>query len=411
MEYGLIGKKLSHSISPFIHSLLGNNHYELLELEEDELDLFFKKRVFKGINVTIPYKEKVLKYIDELDDTAKSTKNVNTIINKNGKLIGYNTDYYGLKQSINLLNISLENKTCMILGTGGASKTIQALLKKEKAKKVFIVSRTPSKNQISYAEIDKYDINILFNATPIGLYPNNYDKVINLLGFKNLEAVFDLIYNPLNTHLVLEAKENKIKASGGLTMLIEQARYADKLFFDREDLMKIDYRQIYQRLQNIVFIGMPYSGKTTISKRIAEELNYEFIDLDNEFMKKNNINIEDYFKKYGEEEFRKIEHEICFLFAKKNHIVISTGGGIIENKENILALKQNGIIIYVQRDYDKINFDLSRPLAKNIEEYKILLNKRKKLYEKYANIIVYNNSDIDDCVNDILKKINALEIY
>lgn len=411
MEYGLIGKKLSHSISPFIHSLLGNNHYELLELEEDELDLFFKKRAFKGINVTVPYKEKVLKYIDELDDTAKSTKNVNTIINKNGKLIGYNTDYYGLKQSINLLNISLENKTCMILGTGGASKTIQALLKKEKAKKVFIVSRTPSRNQISYAEIDKCDINILFNATPIGLYPNNYDKVINLPGFKNLEAVFDLIYNPLNTHLVLEAKENKIKTSGGLTMLIEQARYADKLFFDREDLMKIDYRQVYQRLQNIVFIGMPYSGKTTISKRIAEELNYEFIDLDNEFVKKNNINIEDYFKKYGEDEFRKIENEICFLFAKKNHIVISTGGGIIENKENILALKQNGIIIYVQRDYDKINFDLSRPLAKNIEEYKILLNKRKKLYEKYANIIVYNNSDIDDCVNDILKKINALEIY
>lgn len=407
MKYGLIGKKLSHSFSPLIHSLMGNNDYTLKELSEDELDLFFKKRDFLGINITNPYKVKVLKYLDEIDDMAKEIGCVNTVINQNNKLIGYNTDYYGLEALFKENSIDPHNKKCMILGTGGTCKTTCVLLKKLGAKEIIIVSRNPHDSMLSYEEASKIDdVQILINTTPRGMSPNNEDDLlIDLCNFKTLEAVVDVIYNPLNTKLIVTAKEKNIKAIGGLKMLVEQAKYADKLFFNRYELKCFDESVVLKKCLNVVLIGMPYAGKSTIAKQLSKMLNYTFVDFDDEIKKISSDTIENIIKTHGEEHFRKIESTVCKKYAPLHQQVISTGGGIIENIENILLLKQNGIIIYLSRDERNIKFDNSRPLASSLAMYKNLYSKRKSIYEKYADIIVDNNSTLEECLRTIYSKL------
>ena len=290
MEYGLIGEKLPHSFSAAIHSMLADYNYELKELDKSEFDLFFKNRDFKAINVTIPYKQAVIPYLYEIDPLAKKIGAVNTIINNECKLYGYNTDFYGMKALIVRNGISLKNKTVAILGSGGTSKTAYAVSQNLEANKIFKVSRNKSDGFITYTMLcDIADsIDIIINTTPVGMFPNTDGCVINISDFKNLSGVIDAIYNPLNTNLILSALNASIKAAGGLYMLVAQAAFASKLFTNDESvILKTEsvYKEILKGKQNIVLTGMPGSGKTTLGKRIAEKLNREFIDTDGLFEK------------------------------------------------------------------------------------------------------------------------------
>ena len=408
MEYGLIGEKLGHSVSKIIHEMIADYKYELKEIAKDTLDSFMKEKNFKCINVTIPYKKAVLPYLDFISEEAKKIGCVNTIINKDGKLYGYNTDYYGLKLLIKKQNVNLENKNILVLGTGGTSLTAKAVLKDLIIGKIYQASRKKEDGLISYDEIYNYDINFIVNTTPVGMYPNNNDKLIDINKFNNLLGLVDVIYNPLNTNLVLDGKKKNIPSDGGLYMLIAQAVYAIKLFKNIDiDDSKIDevYNKLIKEKQNIVLIGMPSCGKTTIARILSKRLSKAFYDSDKEIVKLINADISSFIKSNGETNFRNIESSVIENLAKQNGIIISTGGGVILNKDNMNRLKQNGIVVFIDRSLDNLTPTESRPLTSNIEDLKKKYNERIDLYNYYADIKVENNSTLDDVEEEILRRL------
>lgn len=417
MQYGLIGKPLGHSMSPKIHALLGNNDYELLELEESELKSFLEKREFKGINVTIPYKEKVLQYLDVIDDNAKRIGCVNTIVNINGVLHGYNTDYDGFKELIISSNIELKDKNVLILGSGGTSKTALTVLKDLGVSNIKIVSRTSSENKITYEDALKESAtNIIVNTTPVGMYPNTAKYPLTVHKFNNLEAVVDVIYNPLNSRLLCFARNRRVKAVGGLKMLVSQAIKAHELFFNskvEDNVRKEVYNKIYKEKVNIVLIGMPGCGKSTIAKYLAKELNRELIDLDKEIEKSEDKLIKDIFAESGEDYFRDVESNITKKFAKLHGQVISCGGGIIKNSKNIEMLRQNGLIIFVNRSVHLLEALKSdkRPLAKSRDDLEKLYQERKHLYFRSADKIFKNNGLFLECAKLVKEWFDEVDGY
>lgn len=410
MKYGLIGKSLGHSYSKLIHEQLDSNPYELLSIDENELDNLLKTRDFLGINVTIPYKETVIKYLDEIDEIAKEIGAVNTIINSNGKLKGYNTDYYGLKELILSGKIEVNNKNCYILGSGGTKNTAVKVLKDLNASSITIVSRNKKDNTITYDEFSsRTDVEIIVNTTPVGMYPQIEEEIINLESFPSLKGVIDVIYNPHQTRLITKAKQLGIKAISGLKMLVNQAIKASELFLNKkynDDVFNSIYSSLRYSLQNIVLIGLPMSGKSTIGNQLAKELNKKFIDLDEEIEKTANMSITDIFSLHGEVYFRKLEKQITLKYSKETNLVISCGGGIIKNIENVINLKANGILIHLTRDIDKLIYSSSRPLTKNIEEYKKIKDERFSIYQKYQDYQIDNSSSIKECVNKIKEAFN-----
>lgn len=390
--YGLIGRNLSHSKSREIHARFADYQYNLINLKEDELESFFKNRLFKGINVTIPYKEKVIKYLDYIDPLAKEIGAVNTIVNRDGKLYGFNTDYEGFKYLVESEDIDYKNKKVLILGTGGASKTVETYLKNAGAENIVKISRTDENN---YTNIEKYcDFNAIINATPVGMYPNNGESLVDLDRFKNLESVVDLIYNPINTKLVLDAKDRNIKSIGGLKMLLSQGYFASNLFLDKDnkddmDFLELSYYHILAELKNIVLIGMPGAGKSTIGEIIADKTFRKLIDTDLEIEKEIGMTIPEFFEKYGEKEFRKIESEIIKKYSKESGVVIATGGGSILDKKNRDLLDQNGFIVYLDRDLENLEIS-GRPLSKNLEELKNLKKERERIYKDLADFTIKN---------------------
>lgn len=417
MLYGLIGKSLIHSISPSIHKLLGNNDYELCELEEQDLELFFKKREFKGINVTIPYKVKVMQYLDEIDERALRIGCVNTIINQDGRLIGYNTDYDGFKELVESLNIEVKNKKVIVLGSGGTSKTVSTVLADLGAASIKIVSRTKSENTLTYEEaLLEKDTQIIVNTTPIGQYPDTAKYPISIFDFDKLEGLIDVIYNPLKTRLVCFAKKRKIKAAGGLKMLVSQAIYAHQLFFNKEvdyEIKKSVYNNIYKSMLNIVLIGMPGCGKSTIAKYLSSLLNKEILDLDIEIERQEKDQIKNIFAEKGEEYFRNLETKITRYFSRKHGLIISTGGGIVKNKANIEMLRQNGLIIFINRDLSLLEALASdkRPLARTKEDLEKLYKERHYLYLKSADIVVANNDKFIKCAYQIKEGFDEINDY
>ena len=410
MEYGLIGEKLKHSFSKQIHESVGKYPYELVELTSSDLDMFFSRREFKGINVTIPFKEEVIKYLDELDISASHVKAVNCIINKNNKLIGYNTDTYGFKKEIEYLNVDVKNKNALILGTGGASKAVEASLKELGIKNIYFASRNlKGDNIISYQDIKNLkDINILVNTTPRGMYPHNEDDLlVNLDDLPLLEVVIDLIYNPIRTKLIIEAEKRNIKALGGLYMLVGQAYKAMELFIDKsfsdKEITKT-YLDLFIKNKNIVLIGMPSSGKSTIANMLNSKINKNVIDIDQEIVNKTHMEIKDIFTKFGENYFRKLEKEVVKDIYKNSGYIISTGGGVIKDKDNIDMLKQNGTIYFINRDIDNLAVTSSRPLSNTSFKLKELYDDRLPLYKRYADIEIDNNKDINEVIKEILKK-------
>ncbi|MCR5307952.1 MAG: shikimate dehydrogenase [bacterium] len=408
MEYGLIGEKLGHSFSKIIHEMIADYKYELKEIAKEDLDSFMKNKDFKCINVTIPYKTKVLPYLDFISDEAKKIGCVNTILNKDGKLYGYNTDYYGLKLLIQKQNVDLTNKNVLILGTGGTSLTAKAVLADLGVSNIYQASRKNNDGLISYDDIYNYDINYVVNTTPVGMYPNNLDKLIDINKFKNIIGLVDVIYNPLNTNLVLDGKNKNIPADGGLYMLIAQAVYAIKLFKNMEiDDSKIDevYNMLIKQKQNIVLIGMPSCGKSTIGRILEKRLNKALYDSDTEIEKIIDSDISSFMKSHGERQFRNIESSVIENLSKQNGIIISTGGGVILRKSNMNNLKQNGIVVFVDRPLDKLIPTESRPLTSDKEALKKKYDERIDLYNEYADIKVVNDTNLEDVVNEIIRRL------
>lgn len=411
MKYGLIGEKLGHSFSKEIHEMLGKYQYELKEVSKDEIDTFMKEKDFLAINVTIPYKETVIPYLDYIDDKALEINAINTIVNKNGKLYGYNTDYYGLRSIIERNDISVKGKKVLILGTGGTSKTASIVLKDLGAKEILFASKSKKTNAnvITYEEAITIhnDANVILNATPCGMYPNNDDLIIDIKYFNNLEAVCDVIYNPLKTQIVLDAIDRGLKYASGLYMLVSQAVYASGYFLEEKidkDIIDDIYNKIEFGKKNIVLIGMPSSGKSVIGKNIANRLAKDFVDSDALIEERIGMKIKDFLNVDNEKEFRDIETSVIKDISKKNNLIISTGGGVIKRKENIDALRKNSLIVFIDRPLNLLQATNDRPLSSNRNDLQKLYLERYELYEKYSDIKVLN----DKCLNCVIEKIIEL---
>jgi len=405
--YGLLGEKLGHSFSKEIHESINNYIYNLIEVKKENLDSFMNNKNFKAINVTIPYKEMVIPYLSYVDNKALEIGAVNTIVNIDNQLYGYNTDYLGLKKLITKNNIDLKNKKILILGTGGTSKTAFVLAKDLGAKEIIKVSRKKTNDFIAYEEaITSYnDANIIINTTPCGMYPND-DLVINLDSFKKLDAIVDVIYNPLNTKLARVAKQKNIKAVNGLYMLVAQAVYASYIFINKEvDEEKIDevYNKILNTKLNIALIGMPSCGKTTISKIIGEKLNKEVIDTDLKIEEKIKMPIKSFLNKDNENEFRDIESQVINEVSKLNNVIISCGGGVIKRSENIDYLRRNSLIIFIDRSLDLLQTTSSRPLSSNKTDLEKLYNERYPIYKQSCDYQITNNNELEKTISKILE--------
>lgn len=406
MKFGLIGKSLSHSFSREIHALIANYDYSLLEIDESELSAFFERRDFLGINVTIPYKEKAMAYLDEISDEAKKIGAVNTVVNRDGKLFGFNTDFFGMRSLINRAGIDCKNKKVLILGSGGTSKTASEVAKSLGAKDVKRVSRKEGAGDVTYDVAYRVhgDADVIVNTTPVGMYPCADACPVDLSKFKNPSGVVDAIYNPLCTNLVLDAKDRGLRAQGGLYMLVAQAVYASAIFQNKEvDERIIDrvFSEVLKEKRNVVFIGMPSSGKTTIGRIIAKIYKKEFVDTDAVIVEKQKMPISRIFETEGEEGFRRIESEVINELSMKNGLVIATGGGAILNDNNARALRRNGTIVFLDRSLDNLVATADRPLSSDMQKLKNLFEKRYDVYKSRADFTVNANGDIQDVVNEV----------
>lgn len=401
MEYGCIGEKLGHSFSKEIHNALADYEYSLKELKREELPEFFRNKDFKAINVTIPYKQDVIEYLDWVSDEAKSINAVNTIVNKGGRLYGYNTDFYGLKALIERENVSLKGKKVVVLGSGGTSNTAFAVASFMKAKPVLKVSRTKKEGYITYDELYKEysDCEIIINTTPCGMYPETGVSAVDLNKLPKVEAVFDAVYNPLESKLILDAKKRNITAVGGLYMLVSQAAYAVERFIDAPvDNNKVEeiFQNLYKQKMNIALVGMPASGKTSIGKVLCQRLNKAFVDSDEEIVKREKRSIPEIFSQEGEGYFRNVEKNVIKDISMLNSQVISTGGGAILNPGNIENLKGNSRIYFLDRPLKMLITTSDRPLSSNKEDLEKRYKERYELYKASADVIVDGSKTIEE---------------
>lgn len=422
MKYGLIGEHLGHSFSKQIQTRIAeienvkDYDYQLVELDKEEFKEFMEKKDFKGINVTIPYKKDVIPYLDEMDESAKAIGAVNTIINVDGKLKGYNTDFGGFLYMVKAHNVHMEGKKVLIIGNGGACAAVKAVCKHENAKDIVIVSRSANRGAIGYDEMytSHLDADIVVNTSPVGMFPNIANAPIDVSWFHKLECVLDVVYNPILTRLCFEAQEADIKRVIGLEMLIAQAKYTFEIFenmsFDDSIIDEIKKEMLKDRC-NIVLIGMPSAGKTTIGKMLEEKLGKEFFDLDDMIIAKAGKSIPEIFQESGEAGFRAIETEVAIEASKMNNKIIATGGGVVKHKVNMDFLHLNGITIFIDRDIDKlISSDPNRPLSSSKQALQQMYKERYPLYQKYAAYIAVNNANIEETVDDIVNAYHSILI-
>lgn len=405
LKCGLLGEKLGHSYSPQIHSMLADYEYKLFEKSPEELEDFLKSGEFDGLNVTIPYKKSVMPYCAELSPTAAQIGSVNTIVRRSdGSLYGDNTDAFGFENLIVHNGIEVKGKKALVLGTGGASVTAQAVLKNLGASEVVVISR---KGEDNYENIAKHaDAEIIANTTPVGMYPNNGKAAVDLTQFPKLSGVLDVVYNPARTALLLQAEKLCIPCAGGLYMLVSQAKRSCELFTGKSipdsEIDRIE-RVLSHQMQNIVIIGMPGSGKTAVSTMLAERLGRKIFDTDTIVSEKAGMTIPEIFAAQGEAGFRKLETEATAEVGKLSGNIISTGGGVVTVADNYELLHQNGVIVWIERDTNKLASDGRRiSLSSDLNE---LYAARLPLYERFADIKADNNGDINDTVNAIMEMI------
>lgn len=405
LKCGLLGEKLGHSYSPQIHSMLADYEYKLFEKSPEELEDFLKSGEFDGLNVTIPYKKSVMPYCAELSPTAAQIGSVNTIVRRSdGSLYGDNTDAFGFENLIVHNGIEVKGKKALVLGTGGASVTAQAVLKNLGASEVVVISR---KGEDNYENIAKHaDAEIIANTTPVGMYPNNGKAAVDLTQFPELSGVLDVVYNPARTALLLQAEKLCIPCAGGLYMLVSQAKRSCELFTGNSipdsEIDRIE-RVLSHQMQNIVIIGMPGSGKTAVSTMLAERLGRKIFDTDTIVSEKAGVTIPEIFAAQGEVGFRKLETEATAEVGKLSGNIISTGGGVVTVADNYELLHQNGVIVWIERDTNKLARD-GRPISLS-SDLNELYAARLPLYERFADIKADNNGDINDTVNAIMEMI------
>ena len=403
----MIGEKLPHSFSKEIHEKLGYYQYFLKELKPEELEDFILSRNYKALNVTIPYKQAVIPLLDEISPDAQAIGAVNTIVNRDGVLYGYNTDFGGMRALIERSGIVLKYKKVLILGTGGTSLTATAVCERLGAKEIRRVSRSGRGGAITYEEAyERFsDADVLINTTPCGMYPNIFDCPVDLDRFQNLSGVIDAIYNPLQTRLILSARERGIEAEGGLYMLVAQAVLAAGLFLTKElDTVALTnqiYEKIYFSKRNIVLSGMPASGKSTVGKLIAKELSREMLDTDALIVAREG-NIRRIFEEKGEKYFRDLESAVIREVAPLSGKVISLGGGAILRKENVDALRHNGAIFFIDRSPENLVPTDDRPLADKKEKFQRLYDKRIDTYLSTADYIIDGDCDPADVADSVI---------
>jgi len=406
MFYGLIGEKLGHSYSKKIHESFGKYDYELIELDKKSFADFMEARNFTGINVTIPYKRDVLPFCETLTPIAKAIGSVNTMYFQDGKLIGDNTDYFGFNYMRHRSGISLKDKKVLILGAGGSSLMVVKAAKDLEAKELIVASRTGLNAMISLQQtIEHADSQIIINATPVGMYPYNGESLVSLKDFPLCEGVIDLIYNPLLTHLLYEAKSLKIPYSNGLSMLVAQAYKAFELFTGTNletEMMEDTIFLLEKEINNIILTGMPGCGKTTLGLLLAEKLKRPFVDIDDLIEKRIGMAIPLFFEASGEEEFRKIESQVAKEVGKYQGHVISTGGGIVLNPLNMEALSQNGTVLFLDRPLENLASS-GRPLSKSLDSLRIMASQRIPLYKRYSDYIINVLDNPYENINFILK--------
>ncbi len=418
MRYGLLGRRLPHSLSPEVHRYLGLPGYELWEREPDETEAFFKERDFDGCNVTIPYKETAFAACDRIDDTAKRTGAVNTVVREaDGTLSGYNTDYEGLRTALRGAGIDPSGKKAAVLGTGGTARTACCVLKDLGAREVVTVSRSPEgKVLLPGADVltdheglyERHaDAEILVNCTPVGMMPDRLGLSADIGRLPALKGVFDCIYNPLHTDLLLAAEKAGLPCGNGLLMLAAQA-YCSQRHFGRgiadPDLIEETADRIRRERENVVLIGMPGSGKTTVGRAVSKILDKEFADLDEEIEKEAGEKISSLLPRIGEKAFREMESAAAERAGKRSGIVIAAGGGIVTRPENYLFLARNGRLFFLKRDFDKLERS-GRPLSDTPEKLREIAKRRAAAYRAFAQYIVDNNGELSDTVQAVCEEI------
>lgn len=407
-KYGLLGEKLGHSYSPEIHASLGDYDYKLYECPQEELESFVKNGDLDGFNVTIPYKKAVIPFCDSLSPTARAIGSVNTVIRKpDGTLYGDNTDAYGFESLIAHSKIPVAGKKAVVLGSGGASVTVCAVLKALTAASVRVLSRN---GRAHYGALDEYkDSEIIVNATPVGMYPNNGAAAVDLGDFPRCEGVFDLVYNPARTALMLAADKRAIPNAGGLYMLVAQAKRSAELFTGRS-IADGEIRRIYAdlagKMQNIILIGMPGCGKSAVARRLGALMGREMIDCDEYLERMENASCERIINAFGEKFFRERETAALKELGKRSGLIIATGGGCVTHEENYPLLHQNGVIVYLERDIAKLP-TAGRPLSEK-EGLHALYARRAPLYSRFADITADNNGDIEETVDYIAKALKTV---
>lgn len=405
MRCALIGEKLSHSYSRLIHKKFGMYSYDLVELPPDNLKEFVEHGGYDAFNVTIPYKSAIIPYIDKVETLAMQIGAINTVCRLGGKTYGYNTDILGMAYMLKRVGIALGGKHVMIFGSGGTGKTAEMLAKKNGAASITVVSRSGSVNYKNFYELQQTQI--IINTTPVGMYPYSDISLADLSKFRNLEAVADVIYNPMRTRLMLQARELNLKYAGGLYMLVAQAKYSMDIFVKNrhpDEIIEQVYKYLLSRIINIVLVGMPGSGKTSIGKAVARRERRRYVDSDAEIVASEGRAITEIFAEKGEEYFRKKEKQTLFLLGSQNGMVISTGGGAVLDRENYYSLKANGRIYYLEREITDLA-TRGRPLSTGTEALKKLLEQREPLYKAFADVTVENDGDFFSCVDKILEDI------
>lgn len=405
MKFGLLGRKLGHSYSPMIFDLMGGYRYDLFEREPEGIEDLLRNGDFDGINVTIPYKKEVLQYLDEIDPLALRLGAVNTIVKRDGKLFGYNSDYYGFRSMLLRTRIDVAGKKALVLGSGGASVTIRAVLE-DLGARVVVVSRSGENN---YHNLHLHrDAALIVNTTPVGMYPNNGVSPLELSQFPELEGVLDLIYNPARTQLLLDCERYGIPGWSGLWMLVAQAKQSAQWFLDQElpdSLISDIHRKLRDRMENIALIGMAGCGKSTLGRQLAKETGKQFVDADAEVERLAGKTIPEIFADDGEEEFRRLETAVLAELGRRSGLVIATGGGCVTRERNYPLLHQNSRIIWIKRAPGKLP-TAGRPLSQKTAPG-LLYDQRRPLYKAFSDAAIDNDGTRGEALTQIL---NLLEV-
>lgn len=403
LKCGLLGRKLGHSYSPAIHGMLSDYSYELFEREPEQLEDFLLHGDWNGINVTIPYKKSVLPYCRELSPLAKEIGSVNTIVRRpDGSLFGENTDAYGFESLVKKSGIDVRGKKALVLGSGGASVTVVAMLKRLGAGSVTVISRSGEDN---YDNLQKHaDARIIVNTTPLGMYPNNGQAAVDLKTFPDCEGVLDAVYNPARTALLLQAERLGIPCAGGLYMLVAQAKRACEIFtgssIPDSEIERIE-KVLSAQMQNIILIGMPSSGKSTIAAALGEKLGRPVYEADTLIEEEAGMDIPAIFAGHGEEYFRKLETQVLRKLGAMSGAIISTGGGCVTREENYAPLHQNGRMIWLLRDTDKLD-KTGRPVSLR-SDLNELYTQRQPMYARFADAKADNNGTVEETLEQIME--------